>query len=188
MALTLINPPTEQVVSLDEFKEHIRVTTDDEDTLHILYIQTATSIFESYTGLALREQQWRITLDDWFDKLQLPRNPVISIDRFEYFHGGNWQTFTDYIFNDTERPATLTALSAPALDNEADPRIAIEYTSGQPGGSGSGAIEDSIKFAIMTLAAHFNENREAYTTAKLEELPFTFTAIANLHKIGVFEL
>jgi len=187
MALTLLNPPTEQVVSLAEYKEHIRVTTDYEDTLHALYIQTATSIFESYTGLALREQQWRITLDDWFDKLQLPRNPVISIDRFEYYHDDEWHPYTAYVFNDTERPATLLTLDTPALDYYSSPKIAIEYTSGQFG-SGSGAIEDTIKFAIMTLAAHFNEHREAFTTEKLEALPFTFTAIANLYKIGVFEL
>jgi hypothetical protein len=64
MGLTLITPPAMEPVSLDEAKDHLRVSSDDDDAYITGLVITAREMVENDTGRALLTQTWNQTFDD----------------------------------------------------------------------------------------------------------------------------
>ena len=64
MILTLVTPPQYEPVSLDEAKDHLRVTASDDDVRITGYITAARKWVENYLGRALITQTW----DKWLNQ------------------------------------------------------------------------------------------------------------------------
>lgn len=108
--LERISGPDDEPVGLDELKRQLRTfasdTTEDDDILQIG--KAAREWVEKYTGRALMEQKWRLTIDQrWGSwprdiaapfgglytftnkgELLLRRSPVISVEKFVDFSTG----------------------------------------------------------------------------------------------------
>ena len=91
MNLTLITPPAVEPVTLAEAKEHLRVVSDDEDTMIEGLIVAARQMVESGESWSLDRSlittTWRLSLDE-FDNtsavIELPRPPAIAITSLTY--------------------------------------------------------------------------------------------------------
>ena len=76
--------PTEEPITLAEAKAHLRVEHNADDVLITALIVAARQAAESHTGRALVSQQWRLTLEDWQDSIELPNPPLISVEAITY--------------------------------------------------------------------------------------------------------
>jgi uncharacterized phiE125 gp8 family phage protein len=94
-SLHLITPPTDDVVSLELVKKHLKQTTSDNDDLIRAMIDAAVAQFDApggaWLGMALRPQTWELRTDYfpyWGTEghygLALPYPPLISVDSVVY--------------------------------------------------------------------------------------------------------
>lgn len=87
--LQLVAGPTDEPVSLDMMKRHLRIELDQdaEDTLLAQLIGEARAWCETYTSRAFLPQTWRLSLhrfDGATRLIELPRPPLLSVVAFEY--------------------------------------------------------------------------------------------------------
>jgi uncharacterized phiE125 gp8 family phage protein len=89
--LTLLDPPVDPLLTLEETKTFLRVDTGDDDTLILGLIAAATARLDgprSILGRALRPQVWRwdiAALPGDGVPLRIPLPPTIEIQAVEYY-------------------------------------------------------------------------------------------------------
>lgn len=66
--LTLKTKPTVEPITLDEAKEYLRVTSNDENAVISKIIKAVREITETVTDRKLQSQTWQMFLDQWPDK------------------------------------------------------------------------------------------------------------------------
>ena len=80
MGKKLVTGPTEEPVTLDEVKLHLRIDTADEDEYLVTLIKAARQATEEYLGRALLEQTWDLVIDGELpDIVTLKPAPLISV-------------------------------------------------------------------------------------------------------------
>lgn len=97
IATRTVNPYTEPV-TLDEVKDHLRITdSTDHDSQLIGLITASREWIESYTGRALVQQTWKYYLQDWpvGDEFELPFPPLQSVMSIKYTDSDDTQTTWD---------------------------------------------------------------------------------------------
>lgn len=169
MALTLIDGPAEEPVSVNEAKAHLRIDGAAEDILIASLIVTSRLHVEAALGLALISQQWRLTLDTWPEKrwskegaVRLPLRPVRAIGQVT-------------VRDETGTPETVPSESY-LLDGDAiTPRLVPREGSWPPPGQAAAGIEitfeagmgdaaedvpEPVRHAILLLVAHWYEHRD----------------------------
>lgn len=153
MSLTLITPPTEEPVSLADFKEHVKVDGADEDAALAGYLLAARRTIEARYSLAIIAQGWRLTLDAAPAETLLPLTPVLSIDSVGIARAGVTETLPLSAFE------ARTGASARVRLKSTWPGagLVIAFTAGW---ANAAAVPEELKLAVKTLAAHFYERRE----------------------------
>jgi len=80
--------PTAWAVTLPDVQAHVRSTESAENAYLSSLIKNAQSALESRYGIALTEQSWKLTLDEFptanAGRIYLPRPPLISITEVKY--------------------------------------------------------------------------------------------------------
>jgi uncharacterized phiE125 gp8 family phage protein len=160
------------VVSIADVKLQARVRHDDEDELIAANIATAYDYLSGYdgwtNGFVLLEESFEFYSESLSDTLELPLRPVgegglISVESRD-------TSTADYLALD---PATYTfafdgdlgliarlqpSLAAPTVFLPDRRRYRVRFKAGHPNPL---TIPESIKKAIVLLAAHYYANREA---------------------------
>jgi uncharacterized phiE125 gp8 family phage protein len=160
---TLKTAPAFEPVSLDEAKEHLRVSTDDENGSILAYLMAARQWVEAYTERSLATQTWQMSLSALSPQVWLPRSsPIGSVTHVKYYDEDNalqtWSSSNYRVVSFTE-PALLEVTSDatwPSTYCRSD-AVQIEWISGYA----TGVCPESLRLAVLTLTAHFYENREA---------------------------
>jgi uncharacterized phiE125 gp8 family phage protein len=150
-------------VSLDDAKDHLRVSSDDEDALIAAYLSAARQWVEAYTGRSLCTQTWQIALGGFTRDLWLPRAaPLQSITHVKYYDSDNVQqtwNSSNYFTPAFQEPTLLQPVDTatiPSVYCRPD-AVQVEYITGYT----SEACPEELKIAVLMLTAHFHENREA---------------------------
>lgn len=82
-----------------EAKLHLRVETDDDDTLIAGHIMAARKYCEEYQNRSYAQQEIELTLDDWPQcgsyPIEIPRPPIMSVEWVKYYGTDN----TEYIWD-----------------------------------------------------------------------------------------
>lgn len=193
----VIGPATEPV-SLAEIKAELRIEGTAEDASLTLYIATAREYIEDVTGMAIGEQEWKLTLDQWpsaRDKwwdgvrqgalseiagpereLLLPRYPLKSVDEITVFDdGGNGQTVPvapAFITDTQQRPGRLVLRRGAVwpIALQTANAIEIEYTCGFD------PVPGPVKMAVLRMASYLYEHRgdcggaDAYTKSGASDM------------------
>lgn len=185
MGLKRTVEPTGTPVSLTQAKLHCRIDHSEEDDLLIGLIAAAVSMVEDYCGRALMEQTWRLTLDEFADRIVLPRGPVQSITQFTHLDSeGNTQAVASDLYK---------------LDLDADPQVVLLEPQQQWPGVGGYAVPISITYvagyaeaenvpaairqAILMLVANWYSNRETLLTGStVAEMPLGTMALLQNHR------
>lgn len=122
-------------VSLADMKEHLRVTSSDDDDYISGLISAARNYIETITGRSLLEQTWLATFDytEW-SCLYLPRPPLISVSQIQYRDNvdGSLQTASSstYEVNNLSEPAVIEFDDLPEYDATKQNPLQVTFTSG----------------------------------------------------------
>jgi uncharacterized phiE125 gp8 family phage protein len=166
--MTLIRPPADLPVTLEEAIAHLRLDpaiaqSGPEAAMIAFYIRAATAAAENYASIAVMEQDWRLTMRSWpvayGDPFELPRPPFAELLRIRINFVA--QPLTDYHVETDER---FPALLYPAERVWAQPTpreregIIVEYRAGR---ADRDRVPAAIKQAILMAVASNYENRES---------------------------
>lgn len=122
MILTLVTAPQTEPVSLDEAKDHLRVTTNDDDVKITGYITAARKWVENHTSRALITQTWDMWIKSFplsTEAIYIPKAPMQSVTSITYVDSnGSDQTVTSSIYT---------------ADTDSDPgRVYLAYDQSWP--------------------------------------------------------
>lgn len=84
MPTVITTQPTEEPISLQELKDHLRIESSEWDGELTWLIQEGRRYVEMHTGRALITQTWQLLIDDMFDPIALPYAPLQSITSIQY--------------------------------------------------------------------------------------------------------
>lgn len=163
LTLTRTVDPTTEPVSLDEAKDHLRVTHTDEDQLIDGLIKLAREDVESFVGRALVTQTWQWILDGWPVVLCVPRPPLQSVTSITYLdENGDSQTWASskYQVDTSSHPGRIIPVEGevyPSLQGETLNRVTVTYVAGYGAAS---TVPQTFKQAMKLLVAQYYVQRE----------------------------
>lgn len=208
MAVKVITAPTEEPISLEQAKAHLRVDTTDQDDLIESLITAARERVEDETGRALVTQTLEIALDYFVappdlrfvtypyitpaKAILLPRPPLQSLKRITYIDGdgnetllhdevGSPELISDLVVDTYSEPGRLVPASGgnwPSVQDRAN-AVIIRYTAGY---GDADSVPKPIVQAILLLIGHFHENPSAVGDSK-SELPMGVEWLLHKHRI-----
>lgn len=201
-APVLVIGPTTEPVRLDEMKLHLRVDSDDEDTLIQGLISAAVTHMDGWPGIlgrALVEQTWRQDFDRLRPCLRLPLGPVSSIAEITVrSRSGATSTVDSSAY---ELQVDDLGAFARFVDDYAFPvdlyetrAVSVTYIAGHPDDEpaegeqvGASTVPAPIRTAMKMLVAHWYQNREAINVGNITtELPLSVAALlAPLRRVGI---
>lgn len=168
--------PTEEPLTLDEAKLHLRVDHPDDNDLITRLIVSARQLSEEFCRRAWCTQTWRLSLDE-FPTAQgglvlLERSPVAAISGIAYVDSnGVTQALTGAQLDAESAPARVlpaygtTWPATRAVMNA----VQITFTCGYGAAT---AVPAVAKTAMLQAIGHWYENRESVTTGTIAtELP-----------------
>ena len=189
--LQLVTDLVSEPVSVATLKSHLRLNTTDEDSLLAGYITAARQLFETMTDRAVLTQTWKLSLDAFPRIIRLPRAPLQSVSSVQYYDSNDvlttWSS-TNYSV-DTQREPGRVVPSVffpdwkvfavyPALSYRISPKVIIQFVAGWT------ACPALVSQAILLLASHYYQRRDAYEDKAMIEVPMGFKAIVNQYKLG----
>lgn len=83
-AATLVAPPAEPAVDVDQVKEFVRVDGTDHDAQLAIFTAAAVDHIEKLCSIRLAPQQVELLADEWADLARLPIGPVTQIESVHY--------------------------------------------------------------------------------------------------------
>jgi uncharacterized phiE125 gp8 family phage protein len=178
--LRVVTPPAELPVAVAELKQHLRVTSDDEDAALEGFLRAATEAVEGL-GLALVTATFEERLGGFptcgrFPALRTARTPLIAVESIGYWDSAGTQRTLDPAEYEVlpglhGRVHYMAQLYWPFTYLRPLP-VTVRYTAGH----GTAAdVPEAAKLAVKMLAAHYHEHREAVAEpavgAGLSEVP-----------------
>ena len=179
-----ISAPSIRPVELEELRQHCRIdAAAEEDALLGIYLDSAVSILDGYSGSlgrCLINQVWRVDLGCWpVNRRVAFRFPDVSSVSVSYQDAGGSQESLPNTEYWLEPVATGTSLvfspdaALPELYSVQRPdRVSVSMHCGY--GATADAVPMALRLAVMMLAAHFYEHREAAVVGNglsVNELP-----------------
>jgi uncharacterized phiE125 gp8 family phage protein len=174
--------PTADILPLEAAKQHLYRTDTDEDVLIRALIDAAIAHVEGPDGIGLwlADQRWRLSLDAFpCGAIALPGQPVRGIHAVTYVDpAGVTQTLDPaaYVFDGERYPAIVdpvTGTSWPATRLQSG-AVKVTFTCGH---ADPLHVPRPVIQALKLLVGHWFINREAGSTAKLAEVPFSVSAL-----------
>jgi len=175
--LRVITPPSVEPVSVDEVKAQARVDLADEDALIQGYIRAARETLERLLWRAFITQTLELTLDGWPEgsEIRLPRPPLQSVTAVRYItEDGTLKTLDPalYVVDTASEPGRVVLKRGKSWPSETlapAAGVKVEYVAGY--GDQASDVPEPIRQAILLLAAHWYEHREAVSEGQMVEVP-----------------
>jgi len=182
--LEKISNPTQFPLTLAEIKRHLRVTTDDDDSLLTDYIASATEYCEDQVpgARSFMSQTW-----DWKihffpgDSFEVPRPPLQSLTHIKYYAtnsstGTTTLSSTNYLVHiPTNMPGQIELHPEvgawPSVADRAD-AVQVRLISGWT------IAPNQVKQAVKLLVGHWYSNREDILVGTISSnIPHGVTAL-----------
>ena len=177
--LIVITGPAKHPIELDELKDHLRIETTvaDEDANLYGLIRAANGYVEEFLNRSLLEQELELSLDAFpsgSDPIRPSFGPLVSVTSIKYDDVDEveqtWAN-TKYKVDTASVPGRIVAAfneSYPTALTQVN-SVRVRYKAGY--GTDVDDVPENIRRAVMMLAAHLYENREATIQANLMEVP-----------------
>lgn len=179
--------PAASAINLADLKDHLRLTSSDEDGLLAFYADAASRLFEIKTRRVLIQRTFRLEQPDFpgiLDErgIELPFAPVSAVSSVQYYETDGtlttWGSSNYYL--DTVRLLPRVVLAPdktyPTVDDDRPNGVQVNFTAGY--GATYAAVPEPMRWAVMLIAAHMFTNR---TTG--EELPKALKYVVDAYKI-----
>lgn len=177
MSLTLLSPAAAEPVTLSTLKEHLRIDHGDEDALINGYLVAAVRAVEARAGLALMPQTWRWITDAIpGEALTLPLSPAAAVSDVAFLLDDGAESPVsagEYQFVAGAPGRFAVNRSTPQPSSQLG-GVRIDFAAGY---ADENAVPDDLKQAVLTLAAHFYERREAASETRIYDVPQTVDAL-----------
>jgi uncharacterized phiE125 gp8 family phage protein len=184
--------PTVVPVSTELMRAQVRVDFNDDDVLLAHQIKAATDYLDGYGGIlgrAIMAQTWRQDFPCFDTVMRLPLGDLISVASVKYRDADNVeQTASPSLYGsytDARGPYVklLSGQSWPATYDRED-AVSVTWVCGY--GANASAIPADISMAIMQIAAHWYENREAVgTDVTATQIPMTAESLIAAHRMNM---
>lgn len=179
--LTCITDSIEEPVTKSDLLTHVRVTEEDDEKILLLYAKAARRHLEKTCGISMMLSTWSLYLDYFPSFIEIPRLPLNSLSSIKYRDtSSTWSTYVGVALGDNSkvqiidsdnyceiRPAYGTSWPSPTPIPEC---VWITYVAGY--GSSQNDVPADLRLAVLMLASHYFENREASSQLDLRPLPF----------------
>jgi uncharacterized phiE125 gp8 family phage protein len=185
-----ITAPAIEPLELDELKEHLRKTDNDEDAYLLGLIRKATRYWEGKLSRRLIQQ----TMDVYYDftpmgaRLELPVAPVSSVTYVKSYSIDDTLVTMDaatYAVDLYATPQRLILRAGQAWPsglrdyNAMVVRLVVGY------GTTAGSVPSQIRGGLMWTVAHWYENREplAETVGERSQVPLALSAMMDPYRV-----
>jgi uncharacterized phiE125 gp8 family phage protein len=171
MSWSVTTPPTEEPVSLEEARQHLRADAGSEDALIEALIQAAREHVEAVCERALMPQTWTERQAAFPLVLELRGGCVRSVTAVRYVDGnGEEQTLPTcaYITDPTTEPATVRpayGTSWPTARTQHG-AVSVEYAVGY---TDAASVPAALRAAVLLIVGDLYANREATIDQKYVE-------------------
>ena len=190
MSLIRQTAPTGQVVSLQDAKAQLRVTSSAEDTAIASMVAAAVDECEHLMGRALLPQKWQLTLDAFATPLLLQRPPVTAIDSVKYVHAdtGVLTTLDPSAYQLAKADDYLVRLVAAYGTSWPSARRQPEAVQGvfSCGEVNALAVPENIKRWILLRVGAYYKHREAWTAGYAIERNEHVDHLLDGHRAWIF--
>lgn len=171
-----ITQPATLPVTLAMAKLHLRLDAGDDDVLTLLYASAATARIEGMIEKALITQQWKEQFNRFpacGEVIGLSRPPVQTIDSIEYYDSDDaLQTLGTEVYtflaDGSGAFVSLQVDQAWPSTSVREDAVTITYTAGY--GDNPQDVPPDIRSAVLLVAGHLYENREATAGAAMSGL------------------
>ena len=183
MDVEILEVVGDEVVTIEEVKQHLRIDHDLDDAYLLTLIQAATEYCENATNRVLRPKRMALYMNQFPKKraLELSVHPVREVDSVLYWNKEGDDCLVPATAYDallTIEPASLLAkISWPQVPPQPG-RVRIEVLAGFQ------SVPPSIRQAILLICGHFYENREIVGDkyGNMQELPLSVSALLSPYK------
>jgi uncharacterized phiE125 gp8 family phage protein len=163
---TVYAQPTEEPVSLEEAKAHLRVDGSEEDALIARLIRMARESCEMKARRAFISRTVDLHLTEWplSEQIEFADPPLQTVTSISYTDdAGVTATVpaTDYVIYSAVEPGLLVLKGTatwPSVNLMPGPSIVVRYVAGY---ASAAAVPAIYKQAILLTIVHLYENREA---------------------------
>lgn len=181
--------PATTPISLPEVKDHLRVTSNDEDAYLSGLIASAVAHVdgEGELGRAMITQTWAQWVNQSPGHVRLRMGPFQSLVSVEYFDAaGTLQTatlsdFETWLAGDFVVCKPKEGFEWPTADDRPD-AIKITYRAGF--GDNGASVPAGIRHALLILVEHWYANRGVVTSDSVNTLPLAFDALIANERVG----
>lgn len=187
MGLIAITQPTEEPLTIEECRAHLRVQpyevdsdgvgTHPDDSLIMAMQAAAREYCEAFTGLSLAHKTYELALDVFPSaEIEIPTIPVVEIVSVTYVDGnGVTQTINpaDYTLDAYQRPSWLlpTINVNWPVAGEFVNAVKIRYLAGYGADSDSQPLPYALRAAMLLILGHLYAHREDATEKALASIP-----------------
>lgn len=186
MNFTRTVAPTDTPVDVSLLREHLRISSSDQANVLPIYLDAAVAWVETYTGRALMRATYRVTLPEFYTRTWLPYAAPGTVTGVTYYDASNvQQTLATSVYTvpaDGEPSCLMLAMGQtwPALYFR-DDAVSITYTVGV---TQAADVPAALRQAVLLLAGHFYENREAVLVSAIsKEMEFAATALCAPYRL-----
>ena len=174
-------------VTLDEMKDHLRIThTDDDQYINALCL-AATSWAEKFQNRTYVKRPRTMVLDKFPLIIRPKYPPLISVTSIVYVDlDGVSQTLaaSQYRVDTVTEPGRITEAYETTWPDIRDVTNAVTIT--YSAGYGTEAkVPDEVKAAIKLMVGHLYEHREAVSEIKMEKVPMSVQHLLWLEKLVI---
>ncbi len=168
------------VISTSDLKDHLRVTSNDEDSLINSYRTAACQFVENYCNTRLTSQSVYFYAQAFGAIGEFQIGPVISVSAVEYKTSktGSYIILdsANYYVERARVPALIKFMTAPSTDGDALAPIRVTATCGYA------TTPEPLVHAVRLLVAHYFENRQAAEVGNIKEIPLGIKSLLNTYR------
>jgi uncharacterized phiE125 gp8 family phage protein len=167
MGLTQTVAPAKEPITVPQAKTHLRVDTDDENSLISSLIVTARRMAEAYTSRQLITATYTLDMNDFpygYGVIWLPRTPLGAVSGITYVDtAGDTQTLATTVYeaisNDTTAKIVLKpAQDWPSVQSDKYNAATVTFTAGY--GSDPADVPETVQSGMLILIGELFENRD----------------------------
>lgn len=177
MNISQLTYPTSTIISLQEAKDHLRVTGTDEDSLIMDCVKAATNHIESYTNQIFQSVTFCAYYDylEPYKCLEIWKYPISAISSIKYLNTSGVETTLDnttYSTDLTDSPARIYLTSTPSTQRDKLNVWRIYFTAGY---SNRDLINAELLGWVKIFTAFYFQTRQPeYTGMSVNEVSYNF--------------
>ena len=191
MSLYLVTGPTEEPVTVEGVKDHLKISISTEDALIAEYIKVARKHCEKMQNKVYLTQTYDWYMDDFPDvPFDVPLPPLQSVTHIKYTDTDDSQsTFSSSYYNvDTySQPGRINlaySCTWPTVTLKTLNAVVIRFVAGY---TAANKVPEPIKHAIKLLVGHLYEHREETSTERvLENIPMGISSLLDIDRMVKF--